>query len=108
MRLQERVLEPGWPGIRYLAMDEFALHKGHRDATVVVDPIARQVLWIGPGRSRDTARAFFEQMPPGAAECIEAVAIDMTTAYDVEIKAHCPQAKWSTTCSTWWPSMGER
>jgi transposase len=93
MRLQERVLEPDWSGIRYLAMDEFALHKGHRYATVVVDPIARQVLWIGQGRSRETARAFFEQMPPGAAERIEAVAIDMTTAYELEIKAHCPRAE---------------
>jgi len=39
-------------------MDEFALHKGHRYATVVVDPIRRQVLWIGQGRSRETVRAF--------------------------------------------------
>ncbi|KCV10762.1 transposase domain protein [Bordetella holmesii 04P3421] len=46
-------------------MDEFALHKGHRYATVVVDPIRRQVLWIGDGRSRETARAFFEQLPTG-------------------------------------------
>lgn len=93
MRLQARVLEPDWSGIRYLAMDEFALHKGHRYATVVVDPLTRQVLWIGPGRSRETARAFFEQLPPGVAERIEAVAIDMTTAYELEIKAHCPQAE---------------
>jgi transposase len=91
--LQARVLEPDWTGIQYLAMDEFALHKGHRYATVVVDPIARQVLWIGPGRSRETARSFFEQMPAGAAERIKAVAIDMTTAYELEIKAHCPQAE---------------
>ena len=39
-----RVTEPDWSTIRYLAMDEFALHKGHRYATVVVDPIGRQVL----------------------------------------------------------------
>lgn len=43
-RLREAVVEPDWSGIRYLAMDEFALHKGHRYATVVVDPIRRQVL----------------------------------------------------------------
>ncbi|SPK70278.1 protein of unknown function (plasmid) [Cupriavidus taiwanensis] len=43
-------------GIRSLAMDEFALHKGHRFATVVVDPIGQQVLWICQGRSRETAR----------------------------------------------------
>ncbi|EEP52043.1 hypothetical protein M218_27025 [Burkholderia pseudomallei MSHR338] len=59
MRLRARVAEPDWSTIRYLAMDEFALHKGHRYATVVVDPIGRQVLWVGPGRSRETARAFF-------------------------------------------------
>lgn len=68
-------------------MDEFALHKGHRYATVVVDPIRKPVLWIGQIRSRDTARAFFEQMPAGAAERIGAVAIDMTPTYETEIKA---------------------
>ncbi len=30
MRLRARVAEPDWSTIRYLAMDEFALHKGHR------------------------------------------------------------------------------
>jgi transposase len=91
--LREVTTEPDWSRIRYLAMDEFALHKGHRYATVVVDPIARQVLWIGQGRSRETARSFFEQLPAGAAERIEAVAIDMTTAYELEIKAQCPNAE---------------
>ncbi len=32
MRLRARVAEPDWSTIRYLAMDEFALHKGHRYA----------------------------------------------------------------------------
>jgi len=92
-RLRESVCEPDWSRIEYLAMDEFALHKGHRYATVVVDPIGRQVLWIGPGRSRETAQAFFEQLPPGVAQRIKAVAIDMTTAYELEIRDHCPQAE---------------
>lgn len=38
-------------------MDEFALHKGNRYATVVVEPTQRQVLWVGHGRSRETAQA---------------------------------------------------
>ncbi|MGE8453108.1 MAG: ISL3 family transposase [Pseudomonadales bacterium] len=92
-QLQSSVCEPDWSGIEYLAMDEFALHKGHRYATVVVNPISRQVLWIGLGRSRETARAFFEHLPDGAAQRIKAVAIDMTTAYELEIQAHCPQAE---------------
>ena len=92
-RLRASIQEPDWSRIEYLAMDEFALHKGHRYATVVVDPISRQVLWIGLGRSRETARAFFEQLPEGAAQRIKAVAIDMTTAYELEIREHCPQAE---------------
>lgn len=92
-RLRASIPEPDWSRIEYLAMDEFALHKGHRYATVVVDPISRQVLWLGLGRSRETARAFFEQLPEGAAQRIKAVAIDMTTAYELEIRAHCPQAE---------------
>lgn len=85
--------EPDWSTIRYLAMDEFALHNGHRYATVVVDPIGRQLPWVSLGRSRETARTFFEQLPEGVAERIEAVAIDMTTAYELEIKEHCPQVE---------------
>jgi transposase len=92
MQLKAKLAEPDWATVRYLAMDEFALHKGHRYATVVVEPLSRQVLWVGLGRSRETARAFFEQLPAGVAQRIEAVAIDMTTAYELEIKAHCPQA----------------
>lgn len=59
---------------------------------------------FGPGRSRETARAFFEQLPEGVAARIEAVAIDMTTAYELEIKAHCPQADVVSTCFMWWPN----
>lgn len=92
-RLMAKLVEPEWTQIRFLAMDEFALHKGHRYATVVINPLNRQVLWLGEGRSRETARTFFAQLPAGVAERIEAVAIDMTTAYELEIKAHCPQAE---------------
>jgi len=92
-RLAGTLAEPDWNAIRYLAMDEFALHKGHRYATVVIDPVSRQVLWLGEGRSRATAAAFFQQLPAGVAERIEAVAIDMTTSYELEIKANCPNAE---------------
>jgi transposase len=98
-RLTGSLAELDWASIRYLAMDEFALHKGHRYVTVVIDPIRRQVLWVGEGRSRETARAFFEQLPEGVRERIEAVAIDMTTAFELEIRAQPPsvsiEVRWS-------------
>ncbi|WP_272948218.1 transposase [Pseudomonas baetica] len=39
-------------------MDEFALFKGHRYASVVLDADTRRVLWIGEGRSRAAVRPF--------------------------------------------------
>ncbi len=39
-------------GVTILAMNEFAIHKGHRCATAIVDPTCKRVLWIGRGRGR--------------------------------------------------------
>lgn len=45
-------------GVRRIAMDEFAIQKGHRYATVVVDVERKRVLWVGRGRSRAEVRPF--------------------------------------------------
>ena len=74
-------------------MDEFAIQKGHRYATVVVDPERKRVLWIGRGRSRAEVRPFFELLGPVRCAQIRAVAMDMNTAYDLEVQAHCPNAE---------------
>lgn len=76
-----------------LAMDEFALFKGHRYATVVLDADTRQVLWVGEGRSREAVRPFFEWLGPQRCAQVEAVAMDMNTAFDLEVRHHCPQAR---------------
>jgi transposase len=76
-----------------LVMDEFALFKGHRYATVVLDADSRQVLWVGEGRSRDAIRPFFEWLGRERCACIEAVAMDMNTAFDLEVRQHCPKAR---------------
>lgn len=82
--------EPG--DVRRLVMDEFALHKGHRYATVIMDAERTRVLWIGLGNSRKAIRPFFEQLGKHCQQ-IEAVAMDMNTAFDLEVKQHCPQAE---------------
>ncbi|OLU18959.1 ISL3 family transposase [Pseudomonas sp. PA1(2017)] len=78
---------------RRLVMDEFALFKGHRYASVVLDADTRRVLWIGEGRSRAAIRPFFEELGAEGCARIEAVAMDMNTAFDLEVRQHCPQAR---------------
>ncbi len=79
--------------VRVIAMDEFAIQKGHRYATVVVEPSRKRVLWVGRGRSRADVRPFFELLGKDGCERIQAVAMDMNSAFDLEVKAQCPNAE---------------
>jgi transposase len=90
-RLRDEVIEPDRSRLRYLLMDEFALHKGHRYATVVSCAETQQIIWISEGRSRQAIRPFFTWLGEACTQ-IEAVAMDMNTAFDLEVQQHCPQA----------------
>lgn len=91
-RLERIVPAVNWSELRQLVMDEFAIFKGHRYATVIADAQTHQVLWIGLGRSRADIRPFFEELGDHAVN-IEAVAMDMNTAFDLEVQSHCPNAR---------------
>jgi transposase len=80
-------------GVTVLAMDEFAIQRGHRYATVVIDPQRRRVLWVGRDRSREAVRPFFELLGKRGCRRIRAVAMDMSAAYANEVRAHCPKAE---------------
>ncbi|HEX9073507.1 MAG TPA: ISL3 family transposase [Pseudolabrys sp.] len=90
----ERTLGPvDLRGVEQIVMDEFALQKGHRYATVVVEPSTKRVLWVGRGRAREEVRPFFEQLGPDGRQRLKAVAMDMNGAYEAEVKSQCPQAR---------------
>ena len=74
-------------------MDEFALHNVQKLATVITDAVTRRVLWVGKGRSREDVRPFFELLGADGCKAIEAVAMDMNSAYEPEVRRHCPQAR---------------
>lgn len=79
-------------GVRLLAVDEFALEKGHRYATVVVDAATKRVLWVARGRDRAALRPFFELLGPEGCARIAAVTMDMWAPFRDEVRTHCPQA----------------
>lgn len=90
----ERTLGPiDLAGVRVIGMDEFAIQKGHRYATVIVEPERKRVLWVGRGRSRADVRPFFELLGRQGCHALQAVVMDMNSAYDQEVRAHCPNAE---------------
>jgi transposase len=76
--------------VRRIAIDEFAIQKGHRYATVVVEPETRRVLWVGRGRGRDDLRPFFELLGPTGCAALEVAVMDMSEAFELETRQHCP------------------
>lgn len=91
--LEFRLGPPDLDGLEVLAMDEFAIQKGHRYATVVLEPRRKRVLWVGRGRDRDSVKPFFELLGPERCARIRAVAMDMHQAFIAEVQAHCPNAE---------------
>lgn len=92
-RLQARFAHPDLSEVRVIGVDEFALHKGHRYATVVIEPSRRRVLWVGRGRDRKSFRHFFNELGPEGCARLEAVVMDQSTAFELEVRHHCPQAE---------------
>lgn len=91
--LQERLGPVDLAGVTVLLMDEFAIQKGHRYATTIVDPYTKRVLWVGRGRSRESLRPFFALLGREGRRAIRAVVMDMNGAYEEEVRAQCPQAE---------------
>lgn len=79
-------------GVRVIAIDEFALHRGHRYATMVVDVPRKRVLWVGSGRDGNALAGFFDALGEAGCAQIEAVVLDMFPAYVAVLRERCPQA----------------
>lgn len=86
-------IDAHWDGLRLLTIDEFAIERGHRYATVVVDPTTKRVLWVARGRDEAALREFFLRLGPARCAQIEAVAVDMWAPYAAQVRRHCPQAQ---------------
>ena len=91
-RLEAAVGKFKWDGATRLMVDEFSIHKRHKYATVVFNPDTKRVLWVGKGRSRETLSKFFKLLTEEQRNQIKVVAMDMSTAFDLEVRAQCPNA----------------
>lgn len=78
---------------RFLAVDEFAIHKGHSYATCVLDLETGEAIWVGKGRAKADFARFFEEIDPAFLSCVEAVAMDMNASYNVLVTERLPHAQ---------------
>lgn len=92
-RLEKELGPVDLTGVEEIVMDEFAIQKGHRYATVIVEPHSKRVLWVGRGNGREDIRPFFELLGSEGRRHLKAVAMDMNGAYESEVRYQCPQAE---------------
>ena len=78
---------------RILAVDEFAIHKGHRYATCVMNLEHGDILWVGKGRAMKDFEKFFKDMPSDSLSAVIAVAMDMNASYNKLVTKHLPKAR---------------
>lgn len=75
---------------KHLAVDEFAVHKGHTYATCVMDLDEGDILWVGSGRSKSCFEKFFEEYDLSLLSEVEAVAMDMNASYNQLVEKYLP------------------
>jgi transposase len=78
---------------QYLAIDEFAVHRGHSYATCVMDLVEGDILWVGRGRSKADFARFFEEFDLSNLSEVKAVAMDMNASYNILVEQHLPHAE---------------
>jgi len=90
--LKKHYGKPALKNVRYIAIDEFAVRKGHSYNTVVLNLETSQVLYVGEGRHTGTLDGFWKRVRGSKAK-IEAVAMDMSPYYIQSVLTNIPKAK---------------
>lgn len=75
---------------RYLGIDEFSLHKGHRYAIVVIDLETGHILWLAHGKKKATVYDFIEHVGIEWMGGVEAIACDMNSDFEEAFEHMCP------------------
>jgi len=89
--LKKKFSRPVLKDLRFLAIDEIAVKKGHNYVTVVLDLESGAVVFVGDGKGADALEPFWKRLRHSPAR-VEAVAIDMSPAYMSAVLDHLPKA----------------
>lgn len=79
--------KPRLKEVRYIAIDEFAVQKGHKYMTVVYDLEQGRAIYVGEGRESDVLKTFWKRLQSSGAK-LKAIAMDMWPAYFTSVVEH--------------------
>jgi transposase len=87
--LRHRSKRRSWRHVRYVAIDEFAVRKGHQYMTVVMDLDTGEVLYVAEGKDYLCLEPFFRRIRHAHAKLL-AIAVDMWPGYRKAIERFGP------------------
>jgi transposase len=76
--------------VRYIAIDEFSIRKGHVYMTIVIDLKSGRILHVAEGKGAESVTAFLKTLARRAPN-LQAVAMDLSDAYISAVKKHLPR-----------------
>lgn len=90
-RLEKDYGHPRLRDLQRLSLDEIYLGRRKRFWTLVIDLDTGRIVWVAPGRGAEALRPFWPLLRSSQAN-IQAVAMDMSSAYWVAVAENLPQA----------------
>lgn len=87
--LRRRFSKPSLKGVRYLAIDEISIRKGHKYLTIVLDIEHGVVLFVGNGKGEDALVPFWDRLGKHRKQ-IRAISTDMGPAYISAVLKNLP------------------
>lgn len=90
-RLRCKYKNMDYSNVRFIAIDEFSIKKGHVYQAVVINLESREVIYVGEGRSQGCLDGFWVKVKKQNVS-IEAIAVDMWPTYLNSIMEHSPNS----------------
>lgn len=85
----ERLIQPERQA-RFLGIDEFKLHDGHKYAVIIIDMETGHILWLAHGKKKASVYSFLSHVGKEWMEGVEAVACDMNSDFQEAFEDRCP------------------
>ena len=89
--LAKHYARPALKDVKQIAIDEICVGRGYRFLTIVLDLDSGAILFVGKGKKGESLRPFWRRLQAARAR-IQAVAIDLSPAYQKAVRKHLPKA----------------